>query len=129
MCFNKKAFAIKKEVGDRKGEKRCYGNLGVLFRSLGEYVKANEYLEKATATIMEIGDRAGEPTCCGNLGTCCRKLGTVFQVHVLSEYVKAKEYEKPLAICIETGSRESNANSQTNMPRLKNITSLRSESE
>ena len=122
MCFNKKAFAIKKEVGDRKGEKRCYGNLGVLFRSLDEYVKANEYLEKATATIMEIGDRAGEATCWGNLRT-------VFQVHDLSEYVKAKEYEKPLAICIETGSRESNANSQTNMPRLKNIISLRSESE
>ena len=33
-----------------------------MFQSLGEYVKAKEYLEKALAIKKEIGDRKGEAT-------------------------------------------------------------------
>ena len=53
---------------DRDGEGACYGNLGNVFHSLGEYVKAKEYYEKALAISMEIGDRAKEGTWYGNLG-------------------------------------------------------------
>ena len=68
-----------------------------MFHSLGEYVKAKEYYEKALAISMEIGNRAGEATSYGNLGNVFLSLG---------EYVKAKEYyEKALAISIEIGDR------------------------
>ena len=79
----KKHLRISKEIGDRKSEGACYGNLGNVFDSLGEYVKAKEYYEKALAMSMEMGDRAAERTCYGNLGNVFRSLG---------EYVKAKEY-------------------------------------
>ena len=68
------------------------------FYSLGEYVKAKEYYEKALAISTEIGDRRGEGTWYGNLGNVFDSLG---------EYVKAKEYyEKALAISTEIGDRE-----------------------
>ena len=42
------------------GVATCYGNLGTVFQSLGEYVKAKEYQEKALAINIEIGHKAGE---------------------------------------------------------------------
>ena len=77
------------EIGDRAREGTSYGNLGNVFHSLGEYVKAKEYYEKALAISTESGDRAGE-------GRWCTNLGHVF--YSFGEYVKAKEYyEKALA--------------------------------
>ena len=84
-----------------RSEARCYGNLGTVFRSLGEYFNAKEYQEKATAISIENGDREGEAACYGNLGTVFRSLG---------DYVKAKEYqERALAISIEIGDKETEA--------------------
>ena len=37
------------EIGDRNGEASAYGNLGIVFQSLGEYAKAKEHLERALA--------------------------------------------------------------------------------
>ena len=65
-----------------QGEGTLYGNLGVLFRSLGEYQKAKEYHEKALAIATQIGDRKEEGKLYGNLGLVFRSLG---------EYQKAKE--------------------------------------
>ena len=80
----------------KKGEGIWYGNLATVFKSLGEYVKAREYYEKALAISVEIGDKKGEGTMYG--------LGTVFQS--LGEYVKAREYhEKALAINMEIGDK------------------------
>ena len=42
-----KALKIRKEIGDKRGEATDYGNLGTVFQSLGEYDKAEEYLQKA----------------------------------------------------------------------------------
>ena len=53
----KKALAISMEIGDRATKGTSYGNLGTVFSSLGEYVKAKEYYEKALAISTEIGDR------------------------------------------------------------------------
>ncbi|XP_078356920.1 tetratricopeptide repeat protein 28-like [Oculina patagonica] len=73
----------------------------MVFHSIGECVKAKEYLEKALAINKEIGDRKGEATSYGNLGN-------VFQS--LSEYAKAKEHhEKALAINKEIGHRNGEA--------------------
>ncbi|CAH3113918.1 unnamed protein product, partial [Pocillopora meandrina] len=96
--FESKALAIATEIGDRGGERVCYGNLGNVFLSLGEYQKAKEYHENALAIATEIGAREGEGTCYGNLGCVFESLG---------EYQKAKEYhEKALAIATEIGARE-----------------------
>ena len=40
-----------------------------MFKSLGQYDKAEEYLQKALVITTEIGDREGEASCYGNLGT------------------------------------------------------------
>ena len=59
---------IAKEIGDRAGEGRAYGNLGNAYHSLGDYQKAIEYHEKHLKIAKEIGDRAGEGRAYGNLG-------------------------------------------------------------
>ena len=77
------------------------GNLGSVFRSLGEYVKAKEYYEKALMISREIGDRANEGAWYGSLGNVFYSLG---------EYVKGKEYfEEALAISVEIGDRSGQA--------------------
>ena len=53
-----------------------------MFQSLSEYVKAEEYLQKALQMKREVGDKAGEAKCYLNLAN-------VF--HSVSEYVKAEE--------------------------------------
>ena len=35
-----------KEIRDRNGEASCYGNLGNVYQSVGEYEKAKEHLQK-----------------------------------------------------------------------------------
>ena len=47
--YLEKALAIQIEIGNRDGEATSYGKIGTLFRSLGKYDKAWEYLEKALA--------------------------------------------------------------------------------
>ena len=60
--YQEKALAIKKEIGDMKGEAKSYGNLGTVFQSLGQYDRAREYQEKALAIKTEVGVRDGEAT-------------------------------------------------------------------
>jgi len=59
---------VAKEIGDRNGEGRGYGNIGIVYDSLGDYQKATEYHEKDLKIAQEIGDRAGEGAAYGNLG-------------------------------------------------------------
>ena len=74
-----------------------------MFRSLGEYVKAEEYLQKALVISGEIGDKKGEASSLGDLGT-------VFQF--LDEYVKAEEcHQKALVIRKEIGDKQGEASS------------------
>ena len=55
-----KALEITKEIRDTKGEVSVYANLGTVFQSLGDYVKAGEYMKKSTAIRNETGDREGK---------------------------------------------------------------------
>ncbi|KAL9967932.1 hypothetical protein ACROYT_G026244 [Oculina patagonica] len=89
------------EIGDRDGQAVDYGNLGSVFYSIGEFTKAQEYIEKALAIRVQIGDRNGQAADYGNLGTVFLSLG---------EYAKAQEYiEKALAIRMEIGDRKGQA--------------------
>ena len=88
---------IRKEIGDKQGEASTYGNLGTVFRSVGQYTKAEEYLQKALVILKEIGDKKGEASTYGNLGTVFFSVG---------QYTKAEEYlQKALVIRQEIGDK------------------------
>ncbi|XP_066029053.1 tetratricopeptide repeat protein 28-like [Pocillopora verrucosa] len=107
-----RALAITTEIGDRKGEAFCYGNLATVFKSLGQYDKAKEYLQKALVITTEIGDRKGEASCYGNLGSVFKSLG---------QYEKAKEYyQKALVIRTEIGDRQGEATDYGNLGTVFN---------
>ena len=44
--YHEKLLKIAIEIGDRAGEGRAYGNLGIAYGSLGDIRKAIEYHEK-----------------------------------------------------------------------------------
>ena len=51
--YHAQHLAIAKEVGDRAGEVRAYGNLGTCHMHLTEYVKAVAYFEAQHALVVE----------------------------------------------------------------------------
>ena len=73
---------ITKEIGDKKGEVSAYANLGVVFQSVDQCTKAEDYLEKALVIRKEIGDKQGEASDYGSLGTVFKSVG---------QYTKAEE--------------------------------------
>ena len=83
--YLEKALAIMKEIGDRKVEATCYGNLGNAFQDLSEYqvgcLSGPQNIRRKHLR-SKTGDRE-EEICYGNLGVLFRSF---------SEYVKAKEY-------------------------------------
>ena len=88
--YLEKSLTIRKEIGDREGEARDYGNLGTVFQSLDEHFKAIEFHEKTLSILRLIGNKELEAAGCGNLGA-------VFES--LREHAKAVEYlKKALAI-------------------------------
>ena len=76
---------IRKEIGDKEGEASDYGNLGTVFLSVGQYTKAEKYLQKALALVIKkvIGDKKGEASAYGSLGPVFLSVG---------QYTKAEEY-------------------------------------
>ena len=48
-----KAISITREIGDRKGEATAYGNLGVVFSCLGEYVKLKNIFGKNLRSLLK----------------------------------------------------------------------------
>ena len=72
-------------MGDKAGEGRAYGNLGIAYRSLGDFHKAIEYHECDLQIAKEVGDKAGEGRAYGNLGNAYNSLG---------DFHKAIEYHE-----------------------------------
>jgi tetratricopeptide (TPR) repeat protein len=70
--YHTQDLAIAKEVGNRAGEGRAYGNLGISYQSQGDYAKAIEYHTQCLAIAKEVGDRAGEG---GAYGTSATRIG------------------------------------------------------
>ena len=96
-----KTLSITIEIGDRRGQSSCYGNLGIVNYSLGEYEKAETYQKNALVISKEIGDKQGEAACYGNLGSVYQSLG---------EYAKAETYQKnALVISKEIGDKQGEA--------------------
>ena len=92
---------ISKEIGEKKGEASAYGNLGTVFQSVGQYTKAEEYLQKALVIRKEIGDKEGEAADYGNLGTVFFSVG---------QHTKAEEYlQKALVMRKEIGDKQGEA--------------------
>ena len=66
--YHSLCIKIAKEVGDKFGEGRAYGNLGNAFQSLGDFQKAIEYHSLCLQIAKEVGDKSGEGGAYGNLG-------------------------------------------------------------
>ena len=66
---------IAKEVGDKPGEGKAYGNLGKAHDSLGDFKKAIEYHNLDLKIAKEVGDKHGEGSAYSNLGNAYRSLG------------------------------------------------------
>jgi len=90
-------LTIAKEVGDRAGEGRAYGNLGNAYHSLGDFKQAIEYHMLVLTIAKEVGDRAGEGGAYCNLATTYMRL---------RDFRKATEYcMQFLDVTKEAGSR------------------------
>ncbi len=89
---------IAKEIGDKAGEGRAYGNLGIVFNNLGDFRKAKEYYELRLEIAKEVGDRAAGGTAYGNLGNAFLDIG---------DFRKAIDYcgELHLKIAKEVGDK------------------------
>ena len=53
--YHERSLTNTKEIGDRAGEGRAYGNLSNAYQSLGDYQKAIDYDEKCLKIAKEIG--------------------------------------------------------------------------
>jgi len=102
-----RALLVSTEIGDRRTEAACYGNIGAVYQLVGEYSKAKEHLEESLALHKDIGDRTGEASCYLNLGAVYQSVG---------EYGKARKHlEKSLAINKETSNRNGEASSHAHL--------------
>jgi len=105
--YHTQHLAIAKEVGDREGEERAYGNLGNAYQSQGGYAKAIKYHTQCLSIAKEVGDRAGEGRAYGSLGNAYQSQGGC---------AKAIEYHtKHLAIAKEVGDRAGEGNAYGNL--------------
>ena len=68
MQYHKQRLDVAKDVGDRAGEGKAYGNPSNGYVSLGDFKQAIEYHKERLSIAREIGDRAREGKACGNLG-------------------------------------------------------------
>ena len=89
---------IAKELGDRSGEERANGNLGMAHFRLQDFKKAIEHLERDLQISRDLGDRSGEGRAYGNLGIVYKELG---DLRVAKEYLErsldvAKELRDPV---------------------------------
>jgi tetratricopeptide (TPR) repeat protein len=100
------SLAIAKEIGDRRGEGTCLGNLGLTYRSLEQYQTAIEHQQQWLAIAREIGDRSGEANSLGGLGNV---------YFSLRQYQPAIEcHQQSLAIAREIGDHSVEANALFN---------------
>jgi tetratricopeptide (TPR) repeat protein len=85
------------KFGNKKYISRFIGNIGIVFRNLGEYDKALSHYQQALAIKREIGDRRGESNNLTNMGIVFSNLG---------QYDKALSHcQQAIAIKREIGDR------------------------
>jgi tetratricopeptide (TPR) repeat protein len=92
-----RALELYRAAGNRLGEGRSLGNLGIVYNNLGQYERAIDFHEQALALFRELVVRAEEVTALGNLGIAYRNLG---------RYPRAIDfYEQALTISRDIGDR------------------------
>ena len=96
--ISKKRLSPKLKLATDVARSSCYGILGTVFESLGQYDKAKEYLQKALVITTEVGDRKGEAADYENLGFVFKSFG---------QYDRAKEHlQKALVITTKIDNRK-----------------------
>lgn len=87
------ALRAARKLKERRIEGSLFGHLGAIYRSLGDFDKAVEYLVQSLSIDREIGNASGQSRCLANLGN------VYFD---LRDYQKATEYyEEARAIAHE----------------------------
>ncbi|GIG88757.1 tetratricopeptide repeat protein [Plantactinospora endophytica] len=69
------AVAVRRELGDRRGEAWNLAELGALRLVTGDYPQATRLQEQALAAFRALGDQSGEAAALGELGTLRRRIG------------------------------------------------------
>ncbi|CAH3147351.1 unnamed protein product, partial [Pocillopora meandrina] len=95
--YHQRRLEIAKEVGDKAGEGKSYGNLGCAYCSLGQFKTAIEYHQRGLEIAKEVGNKAREGTNYGNLGCAYCSLG---QFKTAIEY-----HQRGLEIAKEVGNK------------------------
>ncbi|MEZ2246892.1 tetratricopeptide repeat protein [Microcoleus sp.] len=105
--YCQQCLIIYQEIHDQEGEANSLGNLGNVYRSLGEYERAIDFLKKSLAIFGKIKCRKGESYALGNLG--------IVYYH-LEEYKQAIAFQKKsLTIKRQIKDRLGEANSLGNL--------------
>lgn len=60
LSYAREALAIDREVGDRRNEMCVIDTVGLVYRELGDYKTALEYLNRALAMALELGSNMFE---------------------------------------------------------------------
>lgn len=107
LHYCQQCLIIYQEIHDQEGEANSLGNLGNVYRSLGEYERAIDFLKKSLAIVWKIKCRKGEAYALGNLGSV--------YFH-LEEYKQAISFHKQsLAIKRQIKDSKGEANSLGNL--------------
>jgi len=94
----KQGLDLAEQQGHEKAQGVFLGNIGVVYKNLGQYDKALSYYQKALAIHKKIGDVKGE-------GADLRKMGNIYMI--LRRYEKSLEYwQKALIIFRKIGDVE-----------------------
>jgi len=102
-----RALSIYREIKDRKGENAALNNLGIVYRSLGDYHKAIDYQQQSLKIARELKNREREGNALGNLGSTYLSLG---------DYPKAIDYQQQsLKIAREINDRLEEGHSLGNL--------------
>ena len=97
LDYYRQALAIRREVGDRRGEGVTLYNLGRVYNSLGQKPEALDYFQQALVISREVGDRGREGRTLSNLGRVYDSLGKKSEA---LDY-----YQQALVISREVGDR------------------------
>jgi predicted ATPase len=106
----RRALALFKQTGDRRGEAVSLHTLGLAAYREGDYRAARDFYEQALALRQEIADPAGEANTLNLLGNLMRQIG---------EYATAQAYhERALVLCRAGDDRMGEAESLRSLGAL-----------
>jgi tetratricopeptide (TPR) repeat protein len=108
IAWSEALLAASRRLGDRKGEGRALGNLGLAWADLGETGKAIGFYEEQLAIVREIGDRHGEGNALWNSALAHEQLGELDRAiaHARAALVIYRAVESPHVATVEAWLRE-----------------------